>query len=317
MYTKEELLDLATKEMIVYKITNLVNGKIYIGQTTRTFNKRYGGAGIGAERVLRYFEVNKDSKKNEHLNNALIKYGANNFKIEIICQCNTVEELNEKEKYYIDLYEARDYKKGYNCEEGGDNKRKSIDWRFQNVLSKKEYCEIYTGEFDRNGEYIVIKKYITKPPKETDLQFFEKLFSNKKAVNKKETIDLLYSPVVYIYKGKGGKKYYRYYYYSSLRECCFQREIEIKDGFCMAMRNRISSRSIKVLYPKVPISEHEIVFAEDIEIEEVQFENKHINKEEVNKNKSVTIQYKKCPHCGKQINSRFKMCADCKRNKAL
>ena len=92
MYTKEELLDLATKETIIYKMTNLINNKVYIGQTIRTFNKRYNGAGIGAERVLRYFEVNKGNKKNEHLNNALIKYGTNNLKIEILCQCNTVEE---------------------------------------------------------------------------------------------------------------------------------------------------------------------------------------------------------------------------------
>ena len=94
MYTEEELLDLATLTMIIYKITNLINGKVYIGQTIRTFNKWYNGAGIGAERVLRYFEINKDNKKNEHLNNALIKYGTNNFKVEIICKCNTIEELN-------------------------------------------------------------------------------------------------------------------------------------------------------------------------------------------------------------------------------
>ena len=322
MYTKEELLDLATKEMIVYKMTNLINNKVYIGQTIRTFNKRYNGAGIGAERVLRYFEINKDNKKNEHLNNALIKYGTNNFKVEILCQCNTIEELNEKEKYYIDLYEARDYKKGYNCEEGGDNKRKSIDWRFNNALSKKEYCEIYTGEIDEDGEYIATKKYNSTPPKETDLQFFEELFQNKKAVNKKEVIDLLYSPVVYIYKN-GGKKYYKYYYYNSLRECCFERNIEIKDAFCMAMRNRIDNRHIKTLYPKVPISKQEVVFVEDMNIDGIEFENrgakkkaKQKTKEKIKANKKEKIKhYRNCPNCGKIIPSGFRLCADCKRIK--
>ena len=294
MYTKEEVINLVTKKMVVYKITNLIDGKIYIGQTVRTFNERYNETGVGVERVFNCLKTNY-TEKCERLRNALIEYGTNNFKVEILCQCKTVDELKEREEYYITLYGSRDCRKGYNNSLNRDNKRKGINWRLENALCQNTLAT--------DGE----------KPKDSDLQFFNGLFKNKRAITKKEVIELLYTPVIYIVKNRDRK----YYYYSSLRECCFQRGIEIKDGFCMAMRRRIDNRSIKALYPKVPISEHEIVFAEDIEIEEVQFENKHINKEEVNKNKSVTIQYKKCPHCGKQINSRFKMCADCKRNKAL
>ena len=39
---------------IIYKIENLVNGKVYIGQTTRSFNKRYSAKGEGIERVYGY-----------------------------------------------------------------------------------------------------------------------------------------------------------------------------------------------------------------------------------------------------------------------
>ena len=294
MYTEEELLDLATLTMIIYKITNLINGKIYIGQTIRTFNKRYNGAGIGAERVLRYFEINKDNKKNEHLNNALIKYGTNNFKVEIICKCNTIEELNEKEEYYIDLYKARDYKKGYNCEEGGDNKRKSIDWRIDKLLEN-----------------------------ENDRKYFRELFKNKK-VDKHEILKLISSPVVYIEKN-GAKKYYKYYYYSDLRICCREHDISVEDGFCMAMRKRVKTRYEKTFYHTVSISKQQIVFRDDIEIIYTEFEgfkNKDYSnvvrtktKTETKKKRKNVIHYKKCPLCGKQINSRFKMCADCKRSK--
>ena len=189
-------------------------------------------------------------------------------------------------------------------------------------MSKNEYSKIYTGEIDKDGEYIETKKYNSIPPKETDLQFFEELFKNKKAVNKKEVVDLLYSPVVYIYKN-GGKKYYKYYYYNSLRECCFDRNIEIKDAFCMAMRNRIDNRHIKTLYPKVPISKQEVVFVEDMNIDGIEFENrgakkkaKQKTKEKIKVNKKEKIKhYRNCPNCGKIIPSGFRLCADCKRIK--
>ena len=71
--------------MIVYKITNLINGKIYIGQTTRTIEER--------------FEEHKYAKS--YIGKAIRKYGVENFKIGIIEQCQTKEELNERELYWI------------------------------------------------------------------------------------------------------------------------------------------------------------------------------------------------------------------------
>lgn len=55
---------------IIYKITNLVNNKVYIGQTERTLKERWG--------------QHKYSKGCKYLHNAILKYGAESFKIEEI-----------------------------------------------------------------------------------------------------------------------------------------------------------------------------------------------------------------------------------------
>lgn len=85
----------------IYKTTNLVNNKIYIGQhKSSTFNFKYKGSGT----ILR---------------EAFKKYEKENFHVEILEVCETQEELNEKEIYYIDLYNSRNPDIGYNISQGG------------------------------------------------------------------------------------------------------------------------------------------------------------------------------------------------------
>lgn len=70
----------------VYKVTNIVNNKIYIGQhCSSTFDESYYGSGS-------YFI------------RALNKYGKENFKREIIEQCDDFETLNNREEYWIQYY---------------------------------------------------------------------------------------------------------------------------------------------------------------------------------------------------------------------
>lgn len=89
--------------MIIYKITNKINNKIYIGQTIRTLE----------ERVKEH-----KRKKNCSLYKAFNKYGIENFDFEIIEKCNSTEEMNEKEIYWIKYYDCL-MPKGYNLCEGG------------------------------------------------------------------------------------------------------------------------------------------------------------------------------------------------------
>ena len=76
--------------MILYKITNKINGKIYIGQTIQTLKAR----------LWRHFK--KDSKSAISL--AIKKYGRDNFSIEELDSYKTLEDLNNAEEYYIDWF---------------------------------------------------------------------------------------------------------------------------------------------------------------------------------------------------------------------
>ena len=97
--------------MIIYKVTNLINNKIYIGQTVSSLEIRKSQH----ERSYSYGYRNAFPR-------AINKYGKENFKWEIIDTANSLEELNEKENYYIGLYQSTNRKKGYNLKCGGNNK---------------------------------------------------------------------------------------------------------------------------------------------------------------------------------------------------
>lgn len=100
---------------VIYKITNIINHKSYIGQTTKSFNERYRGKGYGVERVL------NSPKANKHLVNSIKKYGCENFTVEIIDDGKTIDELNLKEQYWIKHYRSHLPQYGYNFQLGGDN----------------------------------------------------------------------------------------------------------------------------------------------------------------------------------------------------
>ena len=94
--------------MIIYKITNTINGKVYIGQTIHSLEKRWVA------------HCRKGSECTS-IRNSIQKYGKENFKIEVIEQVETLEDLNLKEEFWIDYYESTDRSKGYNLTTGGSN----------------------------------------------------------------------------------------------------------------------------------------------------------------------------------------------------
>lgn len=88
----------------IYKITNMINNKCYIGQS------------IHIEQRLEDHKRNYQS--NVHLQNSISKYGINNFKFEVIEEC--IEgRLNEREIYWIEYYDSTNRDKGYNISIGG------------------------------------------------------------------------------------------------------------------------------------------------------------------------------------------------------
>lgn len=109
---------------IIYCWTNLINGKVYIGQTTdrRGIMKRYADH--------KNYSVNVNSPNyNKPLPSAIRKYGINNFKLEVIDVADTIEELNKKEMYYIEKYGSLINRNGYNIREGGNNTTLTKDIR--------------------------------------------------------------------------------------------------------------------------------------------------------------------------------------------
>lgn len=96
---------------IIYKITNTINNKIYIGQTIQSLQNRWKRHCSNKGTID---ELNMVIKK------AILKYGKENFKIEVleICEYN---QLDIKESFYINLYDS--YNKGYNSTKGGKSGR--------------------------------------------------------------------------------------------------------------------------------------------------------------------------------------------------
>ncbi len=92
----------------IYKITNKINGKVYIGKTMKTINERWSE---------HRHDYKKDRNENRPLYRAMSKYGLENFYIEEVESC-TPETLSEREIYWIEHFNS--FKTGYNATIGGD-----------------------------------------------------------------------------------------------------------------------------------------------------------------------------------------------------
>lgn len=139
---------------IIYKIENIITHEIYIGQTTnpRGFNGRYDFKGNGIERVYKKLLGNEIRKErhNQHLSRSIKKFGFDAFKvIEVFDVAETLEELNEKESYYISLFDS--YKNGYNQSFGGDSVSGYNRPTGKDCLNSKRICQI-----NLDGELIKI-----------------------------------------------------------------------------------------------------------------------------------------------------------------
>jgi len=73
----------------IYKITN-PKGRVYIGQSINVERRKYSYQSCNCKKQIRLY-------------NSILKYGWINHKFEILCECE-ISELNEKERYYQDLY---------------------------------------------------------------------------------------------------------------------------------------------------------------------------------------------------------------------
>ena len=104
---------------VIYKITNKINGKFYIGKTILTEPQRW-------QQHLYYAQNNQGEKDCPYLCNAILKYGKENFIREIIEETDN-SNLLEREKFWIKKLDATNPSIGYNISNGGDGNQKFED----------------------------------------------------------------------------------------------------------------------------------------------------------------------------------------------
>lgn len=113
--------------MLIYKITNLINNKCYIGQTIKPANLRW------EEHKKHAYGIHPNDQ-NKTLYKAIRKYGLENFKFEVLQDnIETYEQLDKAEIYWIDFYNS--FLKGYNENSGGQ--------LYHSYLPNKDIIESY------------------------------------------------------------------------------------------------------------------------------------------------------------------------------
>jgi group I intron endonuclease len=159
-----KILDIETQRFCeIYRIINLVNNKIYVGQAvSHILNHRryrpYGREGRFRSHISEAFSNKKN--QSHYLNNAIRKYGVDNFNVELIEYC-LLENSDDREKYYINHLNSL-YPNGYNLKNGGktfthsDESKKRVSTGVLNYYKnrKLERFKNIKNLDKRNEEYI-------------------------------------------------------------------------------------------------------------------------------------------------------------------
>lgn len=110
----------------IYTVTNLVNGRVYVGQTRRTVGHRWSVHKSEAKRRPRCY-----------FHKAIAKHGGASFRVETMASAESVEELNALETAWIDRLQSANPLKGYNLTFGGDNAVRTEQARLNGSLAQR------------------------------------------------------------------------------------------------------------------------------------------------------------------------------------
>lgn len=205
----------------VYKVTNKINNKVYIGITNK---------GAGARFKQHLFDAEHGSQYRFH--RAIRKYGKENFEVSIIAFCDNADELKENEIKFISEYESMNPDKGYNMTEGGDgtfgrvctletrlkiseaNKGKEVSEETRKLLSERGKVrtvgrEAYWSsgnigsdrrkpvlQYDSQGKFIKEYEGVNIAAKETGINF--PLIVN--ALKRRNKLESKVNPYIWVYK---------------------------------------------------------------------------------------------------------------------
>ena len=157
----------------IYKISNLQNDKIYVGQAVSHIlnHKRYRPYGREGRFRCHISEALSEKKNQCHyLNNAIRKHGVANFDVELIEYCK-IEDANDREIFYIAKYNSL-FPNGYNLKNGGtvfthtDESKKRVSNGVVRYYEDKKFARFENIEKIDDD----IEKYI-KPLKKNNVQY--------------------------------------------------------------------------------------------------------------------------------------------------
>ena len=175
----------------IYKITNDINDKVYIGKTIRTLPVRW------REHLSDYKEIQEID--NRPLYSSMLKYGVNHFIIYEVEECPD-ELLNEREKFWIAFYDS--YENGYNATKGGDggvgrpHRPKELETKIISRYLEVKSCYKVGEEFGysrwtiaeilKNNNIDIIPENTAKPVAQynKDTENLIRIFPSAKAVQK-------------------------------------------------------------------------------------------------------------------------------------
>ena len=304
-YTEKEIYDFGHVDHIIYRITNTLNNKVYIGQTIKTFNERYDAKNneIAIERVYRYYVNNTPNK---HLFNSMNLYGLDVFKVDILKRGLTIEELNYWEEFYIALYNSTDNRYGYNYKKGGENHERVQDYE---DLKQSLY-----NKLKNENEVKFMCKMLTK--------------LEDKQINTRPIIEEIRNRKIVIFDTRDDSKCWVYknaieasnIHMGKFRPdtIFIEAKLQERDGYFLTFPKRKTKTMTFYFLDTIDITSKYIVnkAKKDKQTSRINYlpqckkETKKAKKKYVYKKEQKT---KTCAKCGKEIHGRNRYCADCNR----